>query len=135
MRPSLLICTFRKLLNTAAGSANKFNPVPLLAGSPEVPIPFEPDTPWCAELPKVFGLTVGIMPTSNPKMLPPPHTWLLSVKMSGRPLNAEKIPDVYHPPRKRLAQLPPANRCPLPTGRSYTYVPLKMCLRSNSDGP
>src|SRR2546426_12419688 len=49
VRPSLLICTFRKLLNTAAGSANKFTPVPLLAGSPEVPIPFEPATPPCVE--------------------------------------------------------------------------------------
>src|SRR6266550_1393566 len=120
VRPSLLICTLRKSPNITAGSANRLRPLPLLAGLPGVPIPFEPATPPCTELPKVFGFTVGIKPTANPKMLPPPHTWLLSVTKSGRPLNAEKIPVVYHPPRSRLAKDPPLNRCPLPMGKSYT---------------
>src|SRR5260370_6348276 len=120
VRPSLLICTFRKSPNAAAGLAKRLSPVPLLAGLPDVPIPFEPATPPCTELPNELGSTVGIMPTANPKMLPPPQTWLLSVTKSGRPPNAEKIPDVYHPPSKRLLQDRPPNRCPLPSGRSYT---------------
>src|SRR5260370_5071995 len=132
VRPSLLICTFRKSANTAAGFPNKLSEDPLrtVPGLYRLahpgPSPDEPGFPWpahtppCWELPNVEGSTVGVMPTPDPKMLPPPHTWLLSVTKSGRALNAEKIPVLYHPPSNRLPKDPPPNRWPLPTGRSYT---------------
>src|SRR5207244_6464631 len=72
VRPSLLICTFRKSPNTAAGSANRLSPVPLLTGLPVVPIPFVPVSPPSPELPNALGFRVGTLRPGNQQLRPLP---------------------------------------------------------------
>ena len=87
-RPSLLISTRRKLLNTDSGLANIFNPVPRLAGSPLVPILFVPLTPRLMSLPNEFGSTVGIAPEVKPRNRLPPQTPAPCVTVNASPLRA-----------------------------------------------
>src|SRR5580704_11788529 len=115
VRPSVLIWTLRKSAKTAAGLAKRLMPVPWLPGPQLGPLPDDATPPElqtlpCVEFPNELGSTVGILPTLKPKMLPPPHTWLLSVSMSGRPLNAVKMPEVNQPPRRRSPKVPPPKR-------------------------
>src|SRR5262249_13812246 len=100
-RPSFEICTLRNSLRIFGGCDKRFRPVPLpgveqLGLLPADPAPVLHTLP-CTLSPKLPGSTSGICPTANPKMVPPPQTWLLSVTVSGSPLNAEKIPETKNP--------------------------------------
>src|SRR5258707_9570923 len=66
-RPSTPGNGARRALNTAAGSAKILIPVPPVAGSPLVPTPLDPATPWRPlALPKKVAPTVQVNPFGAP---------------------------------------------------------------------
>src|SRR5262245_3875709 len=87
-RPSRLSSIRRKLLKTCSGFENRFRPVPPFAGSPFVPILFEPLTPEFTPLPNEFGSTVGIAPELKPMNRLPPQTPAPWTTVSASPLRA-----------------------------------------------
>src|SRR6267378_7040946 len=111
-RPSEANKTGLKSLDTAKGSPNKFKPVPLFAGLLFVPTPLDPVTPLCTPSPKLTGSTVGTLPVLNPSASVPPQTWEPSVAVSGWPLMAVKIPELYQPSITRFR-----NECELLKGK------------------
>src|SRR5260370_30779173 len=112
-RPSEASSTGLKSFDTANGSPNRFKPEPFFAGSLLVPTPLDPVDPVCTPSPNLSGLTVGTFPVLNPRASVPPHTWEPSVAVSGCPLMAVKMPELYQPSTIRLR-----NECELLNGRS-----------------
>src|SRR5260370_9569219 len=101
-RPSEASSTGLKPLDTANGSPNRFNPVPLFWGSLLVPTPLDPLTPLWTPSPKLPGVTVGIFPVLNPNESVPPQTWEPPVAVTGWPLMAEKLTPGPQPPTSPL---------------------------------
>jgi len=134
LRLSRLSKTGRKVLNTASGSAKRFNPVPPRAGSPAVPTLPEPVTPRWISFPN-FGFLMGIAPVPKEKVVPPPKTCVLCTTVRGAPLKAVKMPPVNHPPISLSTQFPALKRRLGPNGSSQYHVRLAICVWSKNEGP
>src|SRR5262249_7491786 len=131
-RPSVLMFTLLKLLNTEAGALKRFKPHPPVAGLPLPPMFFEPGMPRLMLLPSVAGSTLDSAPELNPRKRLPPQTPGPSVTVSGSPLCAVKIPERYQPPITLFRGAKELRRCRPPNGRSYSHDVLNRWLMSKS---